>query len=137
MPKLVYKNPNEMTSQETNTGRNIKQHRQTILLDFDGVLHNYTGWEGPEKLNSPIEKARAACFALEKKYRLVVFTTRPSEYVIPWLRKWSFPEMKVTNIKEPAFLIIDDRAITFNGNWSDELLKQIDDFKPYWEATKV
>lgn len=106
--------------------------RQTILIDFDGVLHDYKGWEGPKALGKPIEKARASCYQLERNYRLVCFTTRPKEFVEPWLRLHGFPPMKVTNIKEPAFLIIDDRAVTFTGTWSNEFLAQITSFSPHW-----
>lgn len=112
--------------------------RQTILIDFDGVLHNYKGWQGPKApLGKPIEKARASCFILAKNYRLVCFTTRPKDVVEPWLRLHGFPEMKVTNIKEPAFLIVDDRAITFPGTWTDELLSRITSFSPHWSASQV
>ena len=35
-----------------------------------------------------------------------------------WLMANGFPPMEVTNVKIPAFMYIDDRAIRFT-NWSD------------------
>lgn len=107
--------------------------KQTILVDFDGVLHDYHGWKGNEELGKPIEKARASMLLLERSFRLVVFTTRKIEFVKPWLDHYGFPEMKITNIKEPAFLIIDDRALTFTGEWSDGFLSMIKAFAPHWK----
>lgn len=111
--------------------------RQTLLIDFDGTLHEYHGWDnkvGPEErmLNPPLENARHACHILSRDYRLVCFTTRPVEMVERWLRTWGFPSMKVTNYKEPAHAIIDDRAIQFTGAWTEDLLRQIRDFQPHW-----
>lgn len=110
--------------------------KKTILVDFDGVLHDYKGWVGPEErfLNPPIEKARHACHILSRDYRLVCFTTRPVEMAARWLRHYGFPEMRVTNMKEPAFLIIDDRAICFEGQWTDEFLARIKSFEPHWQS---
>lgn len=107
--------------------------RQTLLIDFDGVLHNYKGWEGELSLHNPIPNARKALYLLVDKYRLICFTTRKAEIVTAWLKLHGFPEMKVTNIKEPAFLIIDDRALTFKGEWTEELMTQIKTFKPHWK----
>lgn len=112
----------------------MAQKRQTLLIDFDGVLHDYHGWTGPDPVGIPIEKARHAMHHLASTYRLVCFTTRPAEQTRRWLLRYGFPEMKVTNMKEPAFLIIDDRAITFPGTWTDELLSRITSFSPHWSA---
>lgn len=110
--------------------------KPTLLVDFDGVLHDYKGWDGNQPTGGPLPKSRAAMCSLEAKYRLICFTTRPADFVEPWLRKWGFPTMTVTNIKEPAVLIIDDRAITFTGQWNDELLERIKNFKAHWEQPK-
>lgn len=108
--------------------------RPTLLIDFDGVIHDYHGWAGPIPTGRPIEGARHALFILEKKNRLICFTTRPADETKKWLLHYGFPEMKVTNVKEPAHLIIDDRAITFKGVWTNELLDQITSFTPHWSV---
>ena len=48
-----------------------------------------------------------------------VLSSNPDlQKVANWLHKYEFPQMKVTNIKEPAHVYIDDRAIRFT-NWQD------------------
>lgn len=106
--------------------------KQTILIDFDGVIHDYKGWAGPESLNLPMPNSRAAMYLLARIYHLVCFTTRPRQYVEPWLLLHGFPVMKVTNIKEPAFLLIDDRALTFTGAWNNDFISRITSFSPHW-----
>lgn len=100
---------------------------KTIALDFDGVLHAYTGWnEG--KLGLPVEGAVKGYYRLlEEGYNLVVFTCRDD---LEAIRKWMhfhfdfekyighFYEPAITNIKPIAIAYIDDRAIRFT-NWDD------------------
>lgn len=107
--------------------------KRTLLVDFDGTIEQYDGWKGVDWLGEPLEKARHAMILLEKDFRLVCFTTREAELVEPWLRQHGFPKMKVSNLKEPAHLIIDDRVVLFKGEWTDELLEQIKTFKPHWQ----
>lgn len=108
--------------------------KPTLLIDFDGTLHQYTGWKGLTHIDGPIEGARRALYLLERNYKLVCFSTRSREVVEQALRLWGFPKMKVTNIKEPAELIIDDRALTFRGVWDQTFLDSIRDFQPHWKT---
>jgi hypothetical protein len=109
--------------------------KKTLLVDFDGTLSDYHGWKGLTEVGPPLPKARKAMILLARKFKLVCFTTRSAEVVEPWLRAHGFPEMEVTNVKKPAHLIVDDRALRFNGEWTDELLREIEDFAPHWEST--
>lgn len=110
--------------------------KPTLLIDFDGVLHTYHGWVKDVPLGRPIDKARAALWQLEPKYRLLCFTSRTNtEEIRAWLRRHGFPEMRITNIKEPAHLIIDDRTICFQGVWTDDLLTRITSFTPHWSPS--
>lgn len=107
--------------------------KKTLLIDFDGVLAEYKGWAEPEVLGEPLPGARAACFSLAKHYKLLCFTTRDRHFVEPWLAAHGFTCIEgVTNIKIPAFLQIDDRAVKFKG-WNDDLLSRVKSFKPWWE----
>lgn len=109
-------------------------YKRTLLIDFDGTLATYTGWKGPDVLGSPLEKARHAMHILDREFRLVCFTTRDKQAVEGWLSAQGFPQMKVTNFKEPAFLILDDRCISFQGQWTEELLNQVRNFRPWWDV---
>lgn len=110
--------------------------RKALLVDFDGTIAQFDGeWKGLEWLGEPIARARHAMLLLARDYRLVCFTTRPAELVEPWLSRWGFPKMKVSNLKEPAHLLVDDRVLQFQGEWTDELLEQIREFKPHWQKS--
>lgn len=105
--------------------------KKLLLVDFDGTLAKYEPTQLFTDLGEPLPHARKAMILLSRTFHLVCFTTRPSELVESWLRRWGFPTMDVTNIKKPG-VIIDDRAITFKGQWTDELLNQIKIFEPHW-----
>lgn len=104
-----------------------------IALDFDGVLHRYTGWNGPVPTGEPIPGALEACVELMKKFQLVIFTTRDAEKTSFWLRKHGFPALEVTNTKPICILLVDDRAVTFDGEWTHQFLDRIKDFRAYWD----
>lgn len=112
----------------------LSNNKKTILLDFDGVLASYTGWKGEGVLGEPIPKAREACWILNKYFKLVCFTTRRADDVKPWLKLHGFPIDHVTNLKVPAFLQVDDRSLLFQGEWTDDLVAAIKDFKPWWQG---
>jgi len=109
-------------------------HKQTIMIDLDGVLNNYTKYDE----NSIPEIKEGAKEFIEKlystaKYELILFTTRNPKMATNWLVKNGIYKYfkDVTNVKLPAYLYLDDRGVQFNGNFEDTL-KQIEDFKIYW-----
>ena len=92
-----------------------------IAIDFDGVIIKRNGiptirtWD-----DKPIEGALDAInLLLSQGKKLWVFTSnKEPEKVKEWLKNNGFPELEVTNIKKPAHVYIDDRAIGFT-NWQD------------------
>jgi hypothetical protein len=58
--------------------------------------------------------------------------TRKRSDVEAWLKRHNFPALEVTDIKRPFWLILDDRAMPFDGHFDDALLERIASFKPYW-----
>lgn len=105
--------------------------KKTICVDFDGVLNEYDGYE-EGNLGEPLTGSKEFIKELRKKYKVVILTSRPKEQVIDWLNNNSFPNIKVTNRKVPAVAYIDDRAIQFNGSYTQALYEAVN-FKPYWE----
>src|SRR6185503_7365231 len=94
-----------------------------ICLDFDGVICESTGiptskfiWED----RKPVELALEAVNHLIKVGHTVwIMTSNPEfEEVKKWLKDNNFPDIEVTNIKKPAHVYIDDRALRFT-NWQD------------------
>lgn len=108
--------------------------KKTILIDFDGVLNNYDGNYDENVL--PEIKIGAEDFVkkLSNTFKIKVFTTRNKIKVTQWLIKYKLEKYisDVTNVKEPAYLIIDDRCINFSGDY-DKIFKQIKSFNVYYK----
>ena len=65
---------------------------------------------------------------------LKIHTTRKPELVKAWLEKYEISRYiaDITNSKPPAIVYIDDRAVTFAGDFQ-QTLQQVSSFKAYWE----
>lgn len=117
-------------------GLKVMAGKANILVDLDGVLNTYTG--GFDENYIPPVKSGAAEFltALSEKYIVKIFTTRNRLLASKWLIENGLDKYvaDVTNIKEPAILHIDDRALTFEGNFV-ETLKKVEAFKVWYSTT--
>lgn len=108
--------------------------KPTVAIDFDGVLHQYTGWKGADALDDPMPGAQEFLVELVGRgYRVVVHTTRPAKYVDPWLQQYHMDDLVdlVTDKKVPAIAYVDDRAVRFWGEWA-EVLTLIEQ-PPWWK----
>jgi hypothetical protein len=122
-----------------------------LCLDFDGVIHSYTsGWKGADVIpDPPVPGALHFIVKALKHFRVAIFSSRSHQEgglgaMHQWLGYWSvdpehgmpgkfdhatWSEIEWPLEKPSAFVTIDDRAITFTGEWPDiEMLKQ---FKPW------
>ena len=107
-----------------------------IAIDFDGTIAQYDGWQGVESVGEPIPGAIAFIKALrELGFELAIFSARAhpdhgvggKRAIEQWVDKYGLSNdiLFVTHEKLPEFdLIIDDRGITFSGDYR-EVLKQI------------
>ncbi len=97
-----------------------------LVLDFDGVLHSYSsGWMGAGVIpDPPVKGAQKFCDDVAKHFRLWIVSSRcnqegGTEAIRQWLTKYRFPiyviHVSEDGTKPPAFITLDDRAITFNG----------------------
>lgn len=124
--------------------------RARIALDFDGVLHEYAGWnEG--RLGDPIAGARRMVEALAAQgAEVVVFSARASDAagagaIVDWLERHGFPDLPVTSSKLPEFtLIVDDRAARFGRYELDWMRERPEGFaahllamRPYWARAEA
>lgn len=105
------------------------------MIDLDGVLNNYLKYEEnhiPEIRKGAKEFVKTLYNS--NKYELVLFTTRDEQLAQNWLKKEEIDIYfkEVTNIKKPAYLYLDDRAVKFEGDY-EETLNTIENFKVYWK----
>lgn len=110
-------------------------YKKRILIDLDGVLNEY-GKEKYDENYIPEMKQGAKEF-LEELYveaDLYLFTSRNLLLASKWLIKNNLDKYfkDITNIKIPAFLHIDDRAVCFKGDYS-KTVHDIKKFQVYWK----
>jgi hypothetical protein len=110
-----------------------------IAVDFDGVLHSYTTWDGDVPKNNPIDGAREFIDELvDREFEVVVFSSRAKNKtgingIKEWLKRHEFPSLKIYHEKPPAELYIDDRGYRFEGNFDDVLNFIQDGMNPWYK----
>lgn len=114
--------------------------RQTVVFDFDGVIHSYTsGWQGETCIpDPPVAGIQEAIHSIhEAGYEVVIVSTRCSTLrgrmaIESWLDMYQMTQDvdRVCKEKPPAIVYIDDRAICFDGH-PENLLSKIKAFKPW------
>ena len=116
---------------------------KTVCIDIDGTICHFINWQGPEVfgdvLPGAVENIRklkeSGCF-------IIIYTTRADKHVIAkFLSKNGIPYDAINeNPNQPqnakggkpiADVYIDDRNVSFNGNWT-KTYKEVMLFKP-WE----
>ncbi len=108
--------------------------KKTILFDLDGVLNTCDGKYNENSIPPIKDGAYKLIKELSQDYKIVIFTTRNSLIVSKWIIENRLDEYveNVTNVKEPAYLIVDDRCINFNGNYK-ELKNNIKNFEVWYK----
>ena len=108
--------------------------KKTILVDLDGVLNEYNGNFDENIIPEIKDGANEFIQNLHQNYTIKVFTTRNKILTTKWLIKNNLDKYisDITDIKEPAYLHIDDRCICFDGNYNNTI-NQIQNFKPWYK----
>lgn len=109
----------------------ITQDKPLLAVDFDGVLHNSSkGYHDGTVYDTPTPGAQEFIRNAMDHFEIVVFSARArteegANEIRAFLDQYGFPEMEVTAMKPPAFITLDDRAVTFTGTFPDpeELMK--------------
>lgn len=93
--------------------------KKTILIDLDGVLNIYSGKYDENYIPKIKKEAYQFIKTISQNYKVVIFTSRNLLLTSKWVIENDLEEYieNVTNIKEPSYLIIDDRCIKFDGNY--------------------
>lgn len=121
-------------------------HKPTIAIDVDGVLADYSkGWQGVHIIGNPLPGAKEFLEQLrESGWKVVIFTTRGNEQIKNWLDKHGLyydeindnSSLRGENPGKPiATVYLDDRAITFKGNFN-RAFEEIEKFKVWYEHGK-
>ena len=131
----------------------MTEHRPIVCIDFDGVIHSYDrGWQNGEIYGEVVTGFFEWALVAQNYFELVVYSSRSktligTQKMAEWLdakySEWQKTapiseqlHIQFSHEKPPAFITIDDRAITFKGRWDSEELNAATmlNFKP-WNAT--
>lgn len=115
------------------------ESRKTICVDFNGVLDMYTGWKGEKYTYPPRPGAREFLAKLkELGYTVVIWTAADEELVCQWLFDNDMYDVydRITSEKIPALIYVDDRAVTFKGDFQ-QTLDQVVSFRTHWETEDI
>lgn len=122
---------------------------KVIAIDFDGCIASYIhGWQGENVFGEIIPGCKEKIHLLASKgHKIIIHTARlPTKELEKFLKDngiWfdALNENPWHKYKQPggkrkviADIYIDDRAITFKGNW-DEIPELVENFKT-WEVAK-
>ncbi|RJR13385.1 hypothetical protein C4588_01085 [Candidatus Parcubacteria bacterium] len=119
--------------------------KKTVAIDLDGTLAEYHGWRNgdPNLIGNPRPGAIAFVYFLHGicKWEIWVFSARAGtedsrKTIWEWLESHRLDQCisGVTTAKSPEFdLFIDDRAISFEGQFDTTFLKKVLEFRAYWE----
>ncbi|MFM9061224.1 MAG: hypothetical protein ACKOQP_06105 [Bacteroidota bacterium] len=117
----------------------------TVAIDFDGVLHLYSqGWQEGRIYDPPVPGSREALTAMKALgWKIYIYSTRSNKLyhkdqtkdqenaMKAWLDEHGIPYDRIWGFGKPlAELYIDDRALTFQGNW-EETLHAAQNFTPW------
>lgn len=122
-----------------------------LCLDFDGVIHSYTsGWKGAAVIpDPPVPGTFDFIRRAQEHWTIAIFSSRS-------LQEGGLEAMKdyvalnseigfrdpIVGLewpleKPPAMLTIDDRALTFTGNWADYDPADLLTFQPWNKRPKL
>lgn len=118
------------------------QKPKVVAFDFDGVIASYTGFIHHHDIQDPIPGVVETIKILKKKgYEIMIHSTRGDAFLKKYCEKFSIPfdyinhrlDIYGENPGKPiAFVYVDDRNICYKGQSTDELVNEIENFKPYW-----
>lgn len=114
--------------------------KRTLCLDFDGVIHGYqSGWKGAALIcDLPVPGTKEAITKLRETWKVVVYSSRSGqpggkEAMAAWFKQHGIEVDELCDHKPPAVVYVDDRGVTFNGDWN-KCIDDINNFKQWQKA---
>jgi hypothetical protein len=139
----------------------MARNKPVLLIDFDGVIHSYTsGWQGATVIaDPPTPGALRWLWRATEWFDVQIYSSRSKTEagrtaMMAWMCVHSVSEfgpdhpmcghqdpdfiypIKFAHEKPAAFLTIDDRALTFEGDWSEFEPADLLDFRPWNKRPK-
>lgn len=112
-------------------------------FDFDGVIAKYEGFKGVDHFGEPNEVVVEAIRQLSTiGHKIIIYSTRGEESLRKYCLEHNIPvdyfnrnpEIEGENPGKPiAYVYIDDRTVCYRNQTTDELVKEILQFKAHWE----
>ena len=122
-------------------------NKPIICIDFDGVIHSYSsGWKGADVIpDPPVPGAIAWLREAINHFEVHIYSSRSGQpgglsAMWQWVGQWVAKErlsddedlawcssLKWPTEKPAALITIDDRALTFDGQW----------FSPRWHPAEL
>jgi adenylylsulfate kinase len=108
-----------------NAAGNSEGRQATIAVDFDGVLAEYSGWQGPSRLGDPRDDVLAVLHILRGEgWRIIIHTTRSTQEIESYLALHQIPYDEInrnshygnSGVKPVATVYWDDRALRYSGD---------------------
>lgn len=124
----------------------MNKNRKVLAVDFDGVIAKYYGFKGNNEYGEPIdiENMREELHKLKKEnWHIIIWTSRTGLNLIEnYLNIHKIPfdslnynmhasENIMYSKKIRADVYLDDRGMTFDGNWSG-MADKVMQFKEHW-----
>ena len=129
-------------------------NKPILCVDFDGVIHAYTSpWTNEETISDgPVPGAMRWLWKATEWFHVTIYSSRSKsergrEAMARWMSNWGEREfgeghpmawesgplypIDFAHEKPAAFLTIDDRALTFEGDWNDWDPADLLNFKPW------
>ena len=136
----------------------MTKDKPILCLDFDGVIHSYaSGWIAPDFIpDPPVPGAFDFMYRCLEHFNVQIYSSRSHQEggiraMQTWLEYWARKELEnteplyranaiINNIawnteaswpkqKPSAFVTLDDRALTFLGEWPS--ITDLKAFKPW------
>ena len=121
----------------------MNKKSRVFAFDFDGVISQYEEFVSATHTGEPIKEVVGAIRKLkENGHKILLHSTRGDELLknyctehdIPFDYINKNPELEGENPGKPiAFVYVDDRAVRYTGQSSDELVSELESFKAYWQ----
>jgi adenylylsulfate kinase len=118
--------------------------QKTLAVDFDGVIASYDVWKGKGNFGEPIDGVHKYIQKLRNLgWRIVIHTTRlethqVKEYLDRHGIQYDYINHNPENIEQQAHpckplatVYLDDRGLTFNGDW-ERAFNNIIDFEVWY-----